>query len=147
MSTIDQQFVSPTEGSLSSEIREYMLETARWARLIAIVGFIGIGIMVIIAFFAMFTGMLFGVASNLEVPIGLIGLIYLAVSALYFFPVYYLYKAATGWKVGLMNNDEASLTSGFRNWKSHYKFLGIMVVIILSLYGLMFLTGLAIALG
>ena len=61
---------------------------------------------------------------------------YLLVAALYFFPVYYLNKFASNAKIALSDNDSKSLASSFEYLKSHYKFIGIMSLIILSFYAL-----------
>jgi hypothetical protein len=36
--------------------------------------------------------------------------------------------------IGLKNNSPSDLTAGFKNLKSHYKFLGIVSIIFMSLY-------------
>jgi hypothetical protein len=57
---------------------------------------------------------------------------------LYFFPVYYLNKFASNAKIALKNNDSESLATSFEFLKSHYKFIGILSVIILCLYVFIF---------
>ena len=108
----------------------------------SILGYIGIGFIVLIAIFA---GSIFATVGTM-MPGGMGGLgsafgiimtvMYLLIAALYFFPVYYLNKFASNAKIALRDNDSKSLASSFEYLKSHYKFIGIMMVALLCLYGL-----------
>lgn len=124
-----------------------LLEAAKWANLIAILGFIGIGLMVIISFF---TGALFSFfPMNHGTPIpsamgGVITVMYLALSIVYFFPVYYLYCFASKTKQAIRNSDNLAIQKAFSYLKSHYKFLGILSIIMIGMY---FLGGLFAAIG
>ena len=64
--------------------------------------------------------------------------VYLLIAALYFFPVYYMNKFEPTAKAAFTNNDSKILTTSFRYLKSHYKFIGIMALVIFALYLLMF---------
>ena len=70
---------------------------------------------------------------------GFLSVFYLIIAAIYFFPVYYLYKYANDTKNAIQNNDSELLSTGLGFLKSHHKFLGIMMIVILSLYVLMFI--------
>ena len=63
-----------------------------------------------------------------------LSLFYLLMAVLYFFPIYYLYKYSSSVKTALQFNDSNLLADAFVNLKSHHKFLGISVIVILSLY-------------
>ena len=135
------QVNNPTDTRINNIAKDYLRETAKWANFLAIMGFIGIGFMVLAALFA---GALFsalpsdgGVANVMSG--GAITIIYLILALLYFFPVYYLYKFATNMKAALSRNNEDVLTEAFLNLKSHYKFMGIFTIVILSIYALFFL--------
>lgn len=103
---------------------------------ISILGFIGLGFMVIAAFFIMVAGAAspFGAAGAVGMGIG-----YLVIALLYFFPIYYLYKYATQMKAALNESDNGGLTSAFENLKSHHKFLAITAIVVISLYILILL--------
>ncbi len=133
------------ELQLNESAKGFLKETAKWAYFISILGFIGIGFIVLIAIFAgtIFTTIgnvmpreMGGFGSSLGI---LMTIIYLMIAGLYFFPVYYLNKFATNAKMALRDNDSKSLAASFEYLKSHYKFIGIMALVILCLYGLIFL--------
>jgi hypothetical protein len=129
---------------LNEKIKGFLLETAKWAKFLSIIGFIGIGLMVIGAIVIIIFGASMGFRGGQPI---LMGLIYLGMTALYFFPVYYLFNFATNIKKGINSNTQEGITFGFENLKSHYKFLGIMTIIVLSIYGFMFLILLLTQLG
>lgn len=133
---------NPSVG-LNDYMKGYILEIAKWAKFLSIIGFVGIGLMVLAALAMMVAGATLSSFSSdysrNPVGAGVIGVIYIIMAVLYFFPVLYLFKSAVGLKNGIINNDEMTLTDGFQNLKSHYKFIGIMMIVVLSLYALLFL--------
>ena len=64
----------------------------------------------------------------------LLGVIYIVLGLLYFFPVYYLFKFSTSLKAALLSKNNQLLDSAFENLKSHYKYIGIMMVIVIGIY-------------
>ena len=96
---------SNEQMSLSDISLGYLKETAKWARFMAILGFIGIGFMVLGGLIMMSFGSAMGsiqsdanaVGFNQQVnPISpfWMALIYLVFAVLYYFPVNYLYRFA-----------------------------------------------------
>ena len=72
----------PREGSFfgSAEINNYLMEAAKWGKFLAIMGFIGIGLMVLAAFIVMaFTSSLGDVAGMAGFPAGALGLVYIVI--------------------------------------------------------------------
>jgi len=83
--------------------------------------------------------------ANIGFPSVLITVIYLIIAVIYFFPIYYLYNFSVKMKKALLSDDQTLLRNAFEDLKSHYKFVGIFTIVILSLYLLMFLIGLGAA--
>lgn len=114
----------------------FLTEAARWTTFLAILGYIGIGFMIIAALVMMTIGA--SVSSyNSMMPMGsgiLFSLIYLVFAALYFIPINYLYKFSSNMKSALRSNNQAELTKAFEYLKSHYKFIGILTIIVFGLY-------------
>jgi hypothetical protein len=120
---------------LEDAAKDYLRESAKWSMFLAILGFIGIGFLALLAI------IMTGAASMMpETPgpfgkmRGLISLIYLVFAILYLFPIYYLFKYADNTKKAINSGNTALLTSAFSNLKSHHKFLGIASIIIIALY-------------
>ncbi|MBZ4041911.1 hypothetical protein [Flavobacterium hibisci] len=129
------------ELHLDESAKDFLKETAKWAYFLSILGFIGVAIMAVIALFA---GTLFSTLGSTVPGMGgmggsfgvVIGVIYFALAAIYFFPVYYLNKFAANAKKAFRENDSEALTNSFEYLKSHYKFIGIFTLSIMILYGL-----------
>jgi hypothetical protein len=128
----------PTEPLIiNDEIKSYLLTTSKWAKFLSILAFIGIGFIVILAIAFFFLSSSFSTPPNFPFGLGFFGVIYLAIGLLYFFPVYYLLKFSDNIKQGLKYNEQSVLDSGFGYLKSHFKYLGILIIVVFSIYLLM----------
>ncbi len=136
---------SLTQASIS-----YLKETAKWCQFLSIIGFIFLGFILLGAL-----GMIiFGSAVNSSLaasqaygggfpfPTTLVAVLYLVVGVLYFFPIYYLFNFATKMRRATFSGGSQEIEEAFKNLKSHYKFVGIFTIIMLSIYVLIFLFGL-----
>lgn len=117
-------------------------ESAKWCMFLSILGFIFIGLFVIMGIFmsvvmsaipaeAMGPGMENNPVMAMK---GFFGAFYILMAALYFFPVYYLYNYAKGVKQAFELSSSDVMAKALVNLKSHHKFLGIMMIVMISLY-------------
>jgi uncharacterized membrane protein len=124
----------------------FLSESAKWGKFLSIVGFVLCGLLVILA---LFVGTIMGTAFSQLEGAGMVGggmsimvtIIYLLIAALYFFPCLYLFRFSTKMKKALNESNQAELTSSFENLKSCFKFMGIMTIVLLSIYAMVFLFG------
>jgi hypothetical protein len=124
---------------LTDESISYLNETRKWTIFLAILGFIFLGLMVIMSFsFGTFFSALGGQGINPPFPSFLFVVLYLAIGLIYFFPILYLYKFSSFTKQGLVEKNETLMTLAFKNLKSHYKYIGIFTIVFLCLYFLFF---------
>jgi len=130
---------SETPIICNNVIRGYLLETSKWGKFLAIVGFVGIGLMILLGIFVMIGMSFLSEFSSKSMPMGLLGIIYIIVAVIYFFPVNYLHKFSVLIKQSLNSNDELALTSGFGNLKKMFKFMAILTIVVLSIYVLVLL--------
>jgi hypothetical protein len=120
----------------------YLLETSKWAKFLAIMGFILTGIIVL---FALFAGSFMSMMPQSEMgnmPGGFGAImtgVYLLLGIIYFFPSWYLFKYAQHLKEALASRNDEVLVVAFENQKSLYKFWGIFAIVMLALYGIMIL--------
>ncbi|GMO32010.1 MAG: hypothetical protein Ta2F_07830 [Termitinemataceae bacterium] len=143
------------QGSLLTEqALLYLKDASPWMRFIAIMGFIGCGLMIVLGLAAVISGSevesgvkeISGIAgeisdgsnSNLflsfiEVFSGLAGLIYLASAVLYFFPALFTWKTGIKIRNFTQSNSPAELENAFRNNKSFWKFNGILLIVCIAL--------------
>ncbi|WP_163514870.1 DUF5362 family protein [Gelidibacter japonicus] len=129
------------ELNLPPAILGFLKETSTWTYFLSILGFIGIGLMIL-------GGLFFSLALNLMpggnpyaglgVDMSYFGMIYVVIALFYFFPVLYLFNFSRKMKSALSSNNNDELTAAFSNLKSHYKFIGIFTIVIISIYVLIF---------
>ncbi|MCY1633257.1 DUF5362 family protein [Marinifilum sp. D737] len=127
----------PIELTAQSVI--YLNETRKWTMFFSILGFVFLGILLIAA---VFMASMFGaMAGNLPFKgSGIVmGVFYLLLGVLYFFPIFYLYKFSKHSKTAIYGEDSEQLSLAFKYLKKHYKFIGILSIILLSFYVLAFL--------
>lgn len=129
--------------TINSEAKSFLKETAKWSFFLAIIGFIGIAFLVILG---AFSSLIFGAlpqASQVPFNLGLVlTIVYLVFAVIYFFPVYYLLQFSSKMKKALATKNDETLADAFKALKSHYKFIGVFVIITLSLYVLLIVVGL-----
>ena len=123
---------------ITEEIKAHLSETGKWAQFLSIIGFIGVAFLVLAA---IFMGSMFSTLSAApgaeDLPRGFGGILaffYVVIAALYFFPVWYQFKFSTKIRAALNSDDNAVLTEAFSNLKKYYKFMGIMTIVVLSMY-------------
>jgi hypothetical protein len=136
MESLDSDIVRENASFISDEIKSYLIETAKWGKFLAIMGYIGIGFILLIAIGVMGMGSASQFFPGVGANIGALGLIYVAIAALYFFPVYYLHQFSLKIRQGLRSQSPQNIAVGFQNLKSLFKFMGIFTIVILSIYAL-----------
>lgn len=131
---------------------QYDLQQAgKWAKFIAITGFIGCGFL---ALFALFAGTIFALISRFSPnpsPLAamgpLIGIPYMIMAVVMFFINYYLYLFGTRVSKGVAFIDNDLLNKGISKLKSYLKLKGIIVIILLCFYALMFVVLIVAGIG
>jgi hypothetical protein len=126
------------ELQVDHEASNYLRDAARWAKFLAIVGFIGCGLVVL---FGLFAGTIFARLYNVPGMEGAAvsglgagyAIFYILMALLYFFPCLYTYNFGRKMQVALRSNDQTQLIQSFKNLKSCYRFLGILTIIWLGL--------------
>ena len=126
-----------TELSISESSINYLKETSKWTKFLSIVGFVFIGLIVIMALFAgsIFSSLPAGQGNNMPQGFGfLFGFIYLLIGLLYFFPTWYLFNFSKKLKLALIEGSNEALNNSLSNQKSFYKFWGILMIVMISIY-------------
>lgn len=133
--SLDSELASSDAMKFNAASKSFLLESAKWAKFLAIVGFVMIGLMILV--------MLIGVAVASGAGLAMGPALFMAIlmGAIYFFPAYFLLLFATNVKEGLVAEDVDKVTLGFQNLKRMFLYIGVLTIILLSIYLLMFLVG------
>ena len=122
--------------TVNSEIKNYLAETAKWGNILAIIGYVAMGMMAL-ASLAMIVVFSF-IDLKTAFPMWIIGFVYLPLIIAYYFPVTYLFRFSAQMKQAVRQNNEKLYTTGFANLKSLFKFFAIFTFVLLGLYALIF---------
>jgi hypothetical protein len=126
------------------QVSAYVTESAKWSKFLAIVWFVLCGLM---AIFAMFAGSLLASSASLMGGVsggigaymgGFITVIYLVMAVITFIPNLFRYQFAVKALRAIRNNDQQTLVESLSKLKSYNKYWGILTIIILAFYILIF---------
>ncbi len=122
-------------------------EAAPWIRFLAILMFVGVGFMILGSFF--FFALALPAVSELAGDAGLtplygagMGVLYIMLAVVMFFPALYCYRYGDALKNWGNNGSVSELATAFRNNKAFWKFYGIVTLIYLGLLALGLVAGL-----
>tara|TARA_R110001583_G_C5416188_1_gene387331 strand:- start:58 stop:507 length:450 start_codon:yes stop_codon:yes gene_type:complete len=139
LETVEQE--NNNELVLEIQAEVYLRETRKWTKFFAILGFIFIGLMAL-GSIGMFAASNY-ISAFTPVPMAGVGFLYLVIIGLYFFPIYYLLQFSNKAKEALISRSSQTLTEAMKYIKSHYKFVGIMTIVMLALYPIIIIGAIA----
>lgn len=125
--------------SIDPASKSHLTETAKWARFLAIVGFVFIVLMVIVGVYSSLaiSGYEDGYDGNAgqrslmnSLGVGM-AVAYLLLSLIAFFPFLFLLRFATNMHNALAANNQSALNDAFLNLKVYFRYLGIIFIICL----------------
>jgi hypothetical protein len=124
-----------------------LYEAGGWATFLAILGFIMMGFLVLAGIFigAVFSNL--PTENQLPFSSGILTAFYFVIAAVYFFPIYYLFKFASLARNGIQQRDSSQVSGALHYLKSHYKFVGILTIVGIALYILFILLFVALGMG
>lgn len=133
---------------IDSLTQSHLKETAMWAKLLAIAGFVMSALIAGGAIFAgtMFNKLIGGVPGGHGIMAGgMVMVVYLIIAGVTFFMTLFLFKFAAKMQAALKTNDQETLNLSFKNLKIHYRFAGIITIIYMAILLLAFIGGVTAA--
>lgn len=140
----ENQSTSSIGLGIDENTKAHLVEAARWAKFLAIVGFVVCGLVVILGIFAgsIFKSMLGrmgeGELSGMDMSgvSTFMSVLYIGIALLYFFPCLFLFRFATKMITAFETYEQETLNKSFQNLKKMFRFMGILTIFILCLYAL-----------
>jgi hypothetical protein len=141
MESYNQRQEDIFELKVDPETKGHLMETARWSRFLAILGYIMLGILIIFGIgMASAKSLLSQMPGGFGESFGMIMMVvYIALALLYFFPTYFLFKSGRLLKSAIQTNNQEQFNLGLSYQRRMFKFIGIVMIVILALYGLVIL--------
>lgn len=137
--------------------RDHLAEAARWAKFLAVMGFIGCVILVvagiIMSVLFSYIGALStkyshsGISVNPARMSSILGVIYILISVILFFRYLFLYRFADKMKSGLRMRSQDQINESFKNLKKMFRYAGIITIIGVLCYIIFFIAGAIMALS
>lgn len=142
MENFENNVLDETSFLKNSEIEAYLLTTAKWGKFLAIVGYVGLVLMILASVTLLGQDSGGTAIPGTTIGSGLIGIVYILFVIAYYFPVTFLYRFSVKIQSAIQQNDETNYTLAFENLKSLFKFMGILTIIIISIYVLVLVVAL-----
>jgi hypothetical protein len=114
----------------------HLSETAKWGKFLAVVGMVFCILFILLGlFFSLLIGSFGNSYGSTYAFFGpALGIVYILIALLYFFPCLYLLRFSNKMKAALNTDDQVMLNDAFNNHRKLYKFVGILTIIVIGLY-------------
>ena len=131
--------MEPTTENRKIEIEQetlnYLNTTRKWTMFLAVIGFIFLGLFIIIGVIAgTFLSAFKAGQTSLGVPETLLYIIFIVLAAIYFFPILFLFRFSKHTANAVQTLSKEELHKAFRNLKAYFIYLGVLIIIGLSIY-------------
>ena len=142
----EETMIPGTQGmTVNESMKADLLSAARWMKFLCIIGCIGVVFLVLFGIFVLTIGS--GLGIDLIPPFGAaVGIIYMIIAAIYIYPLVKGFQFANATKAACLTDDEDKLARGFEGLRLLLQFLGVLTIIVLAPYVLLFLGAFFIAL-
>ena len=119
---------------VTSQAQEFLMTSSKWGKFLSIVGFISCVILLILGIF--FSTMMSGSYQFSKLPMGgtFLGILYVIMGLLLFFPCLFLFRFSVKMKEALINSRQDSFENSLESLKSMFKFYGIVTIVVVGFY-------------
>lgn len=114
---------------------EHLRSARKWSNFLSIIGFVLIGIMILIMAAFLLFGSLVSSKDNLVSFTSFVQIVPIALMiVIYGIPIYYLYQFGKHSSIAINNYDSDAIGLAFKYLNLHYRFMGILVIVVLAFY-------------
>jgi heme/copper-type cytochrome/quinol oxidase subunit 2 len=120
---------------IGSEILNKLDSTRKWTTFLSVLGFIFLGLIIVAGLTtSLFLTTFKTQEANLGIPESAMIIIFVVVGAIYFFPVFFLFRFSRNTRDAIQKLDSKKLSKGLNNLRLYFTYTGIMVIVVLSIY-------------
>ncbi len=129
-----ENIYSQPEMKLTPKMINHLDNIRKWTLFLSIVGFIFVFFIIVFGFSFGFIISLFSENRPFQtVSSFFVGMMYLVIGIIYFFPVFYLYRFSTYIKKGLRTYDTNEMENAFSSLQTHYTIIGVLTALMLGI--------------
>jgi len=129
--------VQAFEPQFTEESLAILLKAAKWAKFLAILGFIMTGLLILAGIvMTLFVGLAQNemMSSSFPVTSGIMAFFYLIFACIYIIPVVFLFNFSSKAIKAIQLHSTFYMTSSIKNLKNLFVFIGILTIILIFLY-------------
>ena len=135
----EEMNVQETTGMVINEsMKADLLTSAKWAKFLCIIGCIGVAFMVLISVVFLAIGNRFPSPSPFGMMRGVLSSAYLITAAIMIYPLIKGFQFANGTKAACLSDNEYELARGFAGLRDLLRFMGILAIVCIVIYVLIF---------
>ena len=109
--------------------------TRKWTMFLSVLGFIFLGFLIVAGLItSTFLSTFKSEEVNLGIPESLMVIVFIIIAAIYFFPVLFLFRFSRHTRNAVQTLDKQELHKAFKNLRVYFTYIGIMVIIVISIY-------------
>ena len=140
----EQSKVENSDVKLNESAKDSLKEIARWTYYLSIIGYIAIALLFSAGLYGLkisysirqMGSEMYRIGGNLGI---LMAFLKIVMALIYVYPVYYLNKFSLEMKEAINENDSDMLAISFEYLQKHYKYIGVMTLVISLIYFLLFI--------
>ncbi|HVH45019.1 MAG TPA: DUF5362 family protein [Labilithrix sp.] len=132
-----EPYRSGEHAEVSAASVELLRQTKPWVTFLSVMGFIGSGLMLLGGLFMMVAGAFVPKTGPTPFSPVLLGLFYLPMAFLYIYPSLKLWGFSSAIGRLLTQHTAANLEAALEQQKSFWKFVGILTIVLMTLYALL----------
>ncbi|HOE05035.1 MAG TPA: hypothetical protein PLZ52_07445 [Bacteroidales bacterium] len=134
----------PQPIELNSEVKDCLYESAKWSNFLSVIFFAILGILVLAsAITIVIASMKYSISNNEAEPF-VLAMMYIGFSGIYYFPVVFMYRFSKNVIQGIEENNQEIFYLGLKNLRSHFRFLGVLSMVAISLFTMVLIISLSL---
>lgn len=129
---------------IDKQSKIYLKEIAMWGKFLAILGFIKFGFLILYTIVFPLISHKLEAHLNYDLPVIGITLFFLFMAVIVYFPSNFLYCFSRCTKRALKQNDQDIMRHAFQSLKAYYRYVGILVIVMLCMYPVAIITAIIV---
>jgi magnesium-transporting ATPase (P-type) len=120
---------------LGPEALKHLNATWKWTMFLSVLGFIFLGLLIVAGVATnTFLSAFKTEEVNLGIPESLLVVLFIVISVIYFFPVFYLFRFSRCARDAVQKSDIIKMEKALKNLRIYFTYIGVLAIIVISIY-------------